>query len=123
VISGLITSVPGSSAYYKGGLTAYSNEMKTSELNVSPYTLLINGAVSQSVAEQMADGARTKYKTDFAVAVTGIAGPSGGSAEKPVGTTWIAVASKRISRIFTTSGDRGRNIQKAPLQLFHAETR
>ena len=117
VISGLITSVPGSSAYYKGGLTAYSNEMKTSELNVSPYTLLINGAVSQSVAEQMADGARTKYKTDFAVAVTGIAGPSGGSAEKPVGTTWIAVASKKriVSNLHNFGEDRGRNIQKAAI--------
>ena len=117
VISGLITSVPGSSAYYKGGLTAYSNEMKTSELNVSPYTLLINGAVSQSVAEQMADGARTKYKTDFSVAVTGIAGPSGGSAEKPVGTTWIAVASKKriMSNLHNFGEDRGRNIQKAAI--------
>jgi nicotinamide-nucleotide amidase len=117
VISSMITSVPGSSLYYKGGIIAYSNELKTSELNVSPYTLLINGAVSQSVAEQMAEGARTRYNTDFSVAVTGIAGPSGGSAEKPVGTTWIAVASKKriISNLHNFGEDRGRNMQKAAI--------
>ncbi|HJZ41219.1 MAG TPA: competence/damage-inducible protein A [Bacteroidales bacterium] len=117
VISSMITSVPGSSAYYKGGITAYSNDLKTSELNVSPYTLLINGAVSQSVAEQMAEGARTRYKSDFSVAVTGIAGPSGGSDEKPVGTTWIAVASKKriISNLHNFGEDRGRNMQKAAI--------
>jgi nicotinamide-nucleotide amidase len=89
--------------------------MKTAELNVSPYTLLINGAVSQAVVEQMADGARNRYKSDFAVAVSGIAGPSGGTEEKPVGTTWIAIASgKRIvSRIYNFGEDRGRNMQKA----------
>ena len=64
-ISGLITSVPGSSAYYKGGTMAYSNEIKTSELNVSPYTLMMNGAVSQAVAEQMADGSETGFVPIF----------------------------------------------------------
>jgi nicotinamide-nucleotide amidase len=117
LISLMITSVPGSSVYYKGGLVAYSNDLKTTELNVSPYTLMINGAVSQAVVEQMADGARTRYGSDYSVAVSGIAGPSGGTQEKPVGTTWIAVASGRriISRVFNFGEDRGRNMQKAAI--------
>jgi nicotinamide-nucleotide amidase len=117
LISSIITSVPGASAYYKGGIVAYSNEIKTSELNVSPYTLIMNGAVSQAVVEQMADGARTGLKSDFSVAVSGIAGPTGGTDEKPVGTTWIAIASKKriISRTFNFGEDRGRNIQKAAI--------
>ncbi len=115
LISLLVTSVPGSSAYFKGGIIAYSNDIKTSELNVSPYTILINGAVSQAVVEQMADGARNRYKSDFSVAVSGIAGPAGGTPEKPVGTTWIAVASRKriISRVYNFGEDRGRNMQKA----------
>jgi len=117
LISLLITSVPGSSQYYKGGIVAYSNDVKTTELNVSPYTLLINGAVSQAIVEQMADGIRTRYQSDFSVAVSGIAGPTGGTAEKPVGTTWIAVASKKriVSRIHNFGEDRGRTMQKAAI--------
>jgi nicotinamide-nucleotide amidase len=114
-ISAMVTSIPGSSAYYKGGTVAYSNEIKTSELNVSPYTLIISGAVSQEVAEQMADGSRSRFNTDFALAVTGIAGPDGGTPEKPVGTTWIAVASKKriVSHCYHFGDNRGRNIQRA----------
>jgi nicotinamide-nucleotide amidase len=117
MISLLITSVPGSSAYYKGGIVAYSNDVKTSDLNVSPYTLLINGAVSQPVVEQMAEGVRNRYQSDFAIAVSGIAGPSGGTPEKPVGTTWIAVASKKriVSRVHNFGEERGRNMQKAAI--------
>jgi nicotinamide-nucleotide amidase len=116
-ISKLITSIPGSSAYYKGGIVAYSNEIKTAELNVSPYTLMVNGAVSQAVVEQMAEGIRSRYITDFSVAVSGVAGPAGGTADKPVGTTWIAVASKKriISGVYNFGEDRGRNIQKASI--------
>jgi len=116
-LSSMITSVAGSSTYYKGGIISYANEIKTSELNVSPYTLMINGAVSQAVVEQMAEGVRIRYKTDFAVATSGIAGPDGGSAEKPVGTTWIAVASKNriVSTLHNFGDDRGRNIQKAAI--------
>lgn len=114
-IGSLITSIPGSSAYFQGGIIAYSNEVKTHELNVSPYTLIMNGAVSQPVVEQMADGVRTRFKTDFAIAVSGIAGPDGGSGEKPVGTTWIAIASKKriVSRMHNFGENRARNIQKA----------
>jgi nicotinamide-nucleotide amidase len=115
LLSLLVTSVPGSSAYFKGGIIAYSNDIKTSELNVSPYTILVNGAVSQAVVEQMADGARNRYKADFSIAVSGIAGPAGGTPEKPVGTTWIAVSSRKriISRVYNFGEDRGRNMQKA----------
>lgn len=117
LISSLITSVPGSSGYFKGGIVAYSNEIKTSELSVSPYSLIMNGAVSQQVVEQMADGVRTRLNTDYAVAVSGIAGPDGGTEEKPVGTTWIGVASKKriISNVYNFGEDRGRNIQKAAI--------
>jgi nicotinamide-nucleotide amidase len=117
LISSLVTSIPGSSAYYKGGLVTYSNDLKTSELNVSPYTLIMNGAVSQAVVEQMADGARVRFKSDYSVAVSGIAGPTGGTDEKPVGTVWIAVASKKriISQLYKFGDDRGRNMQKAAI--------
>jgi len=115
MISSMITSVPGSSEYYKGGVIAYSNEIKTSELSVSPYTLIMNGAVSQAVVEQMADGVRRRFNTDFSVAVSGIAGPDGGTEEKPVGTTWIAVATKKriVSAVYNFGDNRDRNIQKA----------
>jgi nicotinamide-nucleotide amidase len=117
MISGLITSVPGSSVYYKGGVVAYSNEIKIKFLDVSPYTLMMNGAVSQAIVEQMASGALQRFESDLAVAVTGIAGPTGGTAEKPVGTTWIAVASKKriISSVYNFGEERGRNIQKAAI--------
>jgi nicotinamide-nucleotide amidase len=117
LVSSLITSVPGSSAYYKGGVIAYSNEIKTRELDVSPVTLMMNGAVSQPVAEQMADGIRKRFNTDFSVAITGIAGPDGGTAEKPVGTVWIAVASgkKIIARLHNFGDNRGRNAQRAAI--------
>jgi nicotinamide-nucleotide amidase len=116
-ISSLLTSVPGASIYYKGGVIAYSNEIKINELNVSPHTLMINGAVSQAVVEHMADGARNKLNTDYAIAVTGIAGPTGGTEEKPVGTTWIALASRKriLSNVYNFGEDRGRNIQKAAI--------
>jgi nicotinamide-nucleotide amidase len=116
-ISSLLTSVPGASMYYKGGVIAYSNEIKINELNVSPHTLMINGAVSQAVVEQMADGVRNKFNTDYAIAVTGIAGPTGGTEEKPVGTTWIALASRKriLSNVYNFGEDRGRNIQKAAI--------
>jgi nicotinamide-nucleotide amidase len=116
-IGALLTSVPGASMYYKGGIIAYSNEIKTSELNVSPYTLMMNGAVSQAVVEQMADGVRNKFNTDYALAVSGIAGPTGGTDDKSVGTVWIALASRKriLSNVYNFGDDRGRNIQKAAI--------
>ena len=92
LIAKLITDVAGSSAYFVGGAVTYSDEMKTSVLGVDPELLEAHGAVSEPVAEAMARGASTKFDTDYAVAVTGIAGPAGGSPDKPVGLVYLAVA-------------------------------
>lgn len=92
LIAKLITDVAGSSAYFAGGAVTYSNEMKTSVLGVDPELLEAHGAVSEPVAEAMARGASTKFDTDYALAVTGIAGPAGGTRDKPVGLVYLAVA-------------------------------
>lgn len=91
-LSHLVTSVPGSSAYYIGGVVSYANAVKMAELGIPSDMLELNGAVSGPVAEQMAIGVRLALGSDWAVATTGIAGPDGGSPGKPVGTVWIAVA-------------------------------
>lgn len=95
LIGAAITSAPGSSSAFLGGIIAYHNNVKISHLGVAPETLRNHGAVSQSVAEQMARGCRSQLGVDVAVSVTGVAGPGGGSAEKPVGTVWIGVASAK----------------------------
>ncbi|MFN7142069.1 MAG: CinA family protein, partial [Limisphaerales bacterium] len=87
-----VTNVPGASAIFMAGLVTYSNEAKQALLGVKGATLEEHGAVSEQTARQMAEGARTRNKTDYAIAVTGIAGPGGGSPEKPVGTVYIALA-------------------------------
>ena len=97
LVSKLITSVAGSSAYYKGSVTSYSNEVKMNLLNVPEKVLEQKGAVSRECAEAMARGAASLLDTDYAVATTGIAGPGGGSEEKPVGTCWMAVAHRNPS--------------------------
>jgi nicotinamide-nucleotide amidase len=116
-VSQLITSVPGASDYFKGSVVAYSNEIKQSVLNVSGETLMNYGAVSQQTVKEMAEGVRKLYHTDYAFAVSGIAGPGGGTAEKPVGTVWIAIASAKevITRLFHFGDNRGRNIQRATI--------
>lgn len=91
-IASLITSVPGSSDWYKGSVVAYDNSIKIKVLGVSNETLQLHGAVSRETAEEMALGARRLLDTDFSIAVTGIAGPAGGTPEKPVGTVWTAIA-------------------------------
>ncbi|MGE4586900.1 MAG: competence/damage-inducible protein A [Mangrovibacterium sp.] len=108
----LFTANPGSSAYLKGGITAYANAVKTAVLGVRPESLNTHGAVSREVALEMVRGARQTLHTDYAVATTGIAGPDGGSPEKPVGTVWIAVAGKTqiTAECFTFTGNRERNI-------------
>jgi nicotinamide-nucleotide amidase len=88
-----ITNIPGASAVFLGGFVTYSNAVKEKFLGVRPETLAANGAVSEPVAREMAEGARRETGADFAIAVTGIAGPGGGTAEKPVGTVFIALAS------------------------------
>lgn len=91
LIAHRITNVAGSSGYFLGGVVSYSNEAKSELLGVDENALLECGAVSEEVAAQMAEGARRNFGADLAVAVTGIAGPGGGSEEKPVGLVYVAV--------------------------------
>jgi len=111
-ISHLITSVPGSSVYYNGGVTAYSNSVKKKLLGVSETSLDKYGAVSKVVAKEMALGIKKALNSDYAIATTGIAGPGGGTEEKPVGTVWIAVAgeTKTVVKKFVFGENRERNI-------------
>lgn len=120
-ISHLITSIPGSSAYYKGSIISYSNEIKTGLLDVNPLTIEKYGAVSKETVIEMANGVLKKMKTDYAIAVSGIAGPDGGSIEKPIGTIWIAVGNNKsiITEKFLHGEDRGRNIRKAALSALN----
>ena len=113
-ISHLITKVPGSSDYYTGSVISYSYEIKETELGVPKEILDTQGAVSQAVVEQMAKAIRIKYRTDYSISASGIAGPGGGTKEKPVGTVWIALATpdKVISEKFQFGNHRERNIQK-----------
>jgi len=92
-VGATITSVPGASEVFLGGVVSYANEAKTGVLGVREETLAAHGAVSSECAAEMADGARRLLRSDFAVSVTGIAGPGGGSAEKPVGLVWFGVSS------------------------------
>jgi nicotinamide-nucleotide amidase len=111
-ISHLITSVPGCSVWYKGSVTAYSNEVKKSVLGVSETSLQQFGAVSEQVAIEMAAGVKKALQTDYSVATTGIAGPDGGTPDKPVGTVWIAVSGKKGTHAakFVFDNNRERNI-------------
>ncbi|WP_319503593.1 competence/damage-inducible protein A [uncultured Draconibacterium sp.] len=115
-ISHLITSVSGSSEYYNGSVTSYSNEMKEQLLGVSRENLEKYGAVSEQVAREMVEGVKRVMKADYAVATTGIAGPTGGTEDKPVGTVWIAVSGpeKTVVKKYTFVGDqRDRNIVRS----------
>lgn len=107
-----ITSVPGSSEYYIGTMVAYSNEIKIHELNVDIDTIENQGAVSEDVVLAMAANAKKKFKTDYSIACSGIAGPDGGTDTKPVGTVWIAVSSnnKTITRKLQLGNNRDRVI-------------
>jgi nicotinamide-nucleotide amidase len=94
-IASLITSIPGSSEYFKGSVIAYDNIVKQELLGVAGDIIKRNGAVSEEVVKNMAEGARRLLKTDFSVATSGIAGPDGGTEDKPAGTIWIAVSSSK----------------------------
>lgn len=111
----MITSVPGSSGYFLGSIIAYSNEVKTQELKVQDQTLQKHGAVSEATVKEMVSGALEKFHTDLAVAVSGIAGPGGGTPEKPVGTIWMAVGDKNHTETYLVKAgkDRVKNIQYA----------
>ena len=108
-IASVITAIPGSSHFYKGGIIAYSDEVKVNLLGVNPETLEKNGAVCEEVVIEMAKGAMKSMNSDCAVATSGIAGPTGGTPEKPVGTVWIAVTMKDKVMTMKASGDEGRN--------------
>lgn len=112
-IAQLIASVPGASSYYKGSVVAYSNDIKENILNVSSETLKEEGAVCESTVKQMVSGLVNHLNVDVALAVSGIAGPTGGSKEKPVGTIWMAVGNKEkvISKKLQLSKTRDLNIK------------
>jgi PncC family amidohydrolase len=118
LIGHLLTEIPGSSVYYQGGVIAYANEVKQGVLGVSPATLATDGAVSCACASQMAAGVRRLIGTNVAIATTGIAGPGGGTAEKPVGLVFIAIETPDGSwcerHVFT--GDRALNKQQTAVR-------
>ncbi|MGV8136859.1 MAG: competence/damage-inducible protein A [Mangrovibacterium sp.] len=120
-IAHLFTSNPGSSAYFKGGVISYANEIKSSVLGVKQETLAAHGAVSKEVVLEMVKGAKNILQTDYAIATTGIAGPDGGSAEKPVGTVWIAVAGKHNiwAECYNFANNRERNIIRSAQTAIH----
>lgn len=116
-----LTEIPGSSAYVLGGVVAYANEAKESLLGVRRATLIAHGAVSDETAEEMARGALNAFNADLAISITGIAGPGGGSALKPVGLTYIGVAARggicAVQRCLF-SGDRAAIKQAAADEAF-----
>lgn len=120
-IAQMLTSVPGSSRYFKGSVVAYDNKIKQELLGVKESTLTQYGAVSEQTVVEMALGVKQKLNTDIGVATSGIAGPDGGTEEKPVGTVWIAVAGKEteMSRKFLFGNDRARNISKTALEALN----
>lgn len=114
-VSHLITSIPGSSGYFMGSVISYDYRIKNTELSIPQEMLNEHGAVSEPVVRLMAENILKKFDTDYSIATSGIAGPGGGTAAKPVGTVWIAVASnkKTIAKKFLLGTDRLRNIQVA----------
>ena len=111
MVGASLTDLPGSSAFFKGGILAYADDIKSELLGVSETMLREHGAVSAPVVRAMAEGAKQRLKTDYALAVSGISGPDGGTQDKPVGTTWVAIATE--DEVFTWAyrfpGDRPRN--------------
>jgi nicotinamide-nucleotide amidase len=120
-IASMLTSIPGSSVYYKGSVIAYDNSVKKNVLGVSAGTLEKHGAVSRETVEQMAVGARKLLKADYSLATSGIAGPDGGTEEKPVGTVWIAVSSETGTRALRLryGTDRVTNINRFSVAALH----
>jgi nicotinamide-nucleotide amidase len=111
LVAATITAVPGSSGYFLGGVISYSNEAKQALLDVPATALAAHGAVSAQVAKEMAIGARARFASTLAAAVTGVAGPDGGSEEKPVGLTYVGMADEDGAEVrrFTFAGDRAAN--------------
>jgi nicotinamide-nucleotide amidase len=120
-IAHLITSVPGSSAYYKGSVISYANDVKEQVLGVQPETLRTYGAVSEETVKEMAKGALATLRTDYILAVSGIMGPDGGTEAKPVGTVWIAAGNKNKTETLQLHlrFDRQRNIHITAAQALN----
>lgn len=114
LIASRLTSIPGISSVFMGGVVSYSNSSKVDLLGVSSDTLRVDGAVSKSVVEQMADGCRRRFHTDYSLSVSGVAGPSGGTDEKPVGTVHIGLSgnNRTLSQKFFFPGDRSRIVER-----------
>ncbi len=109
-IAEAIIASPGASGYFKGGIVAYVDEVKHNVLGVSVDTLAKYTAVSEAVAIEMAEGACRVLNTDFAISITGVAGPTGGTPETPVGTIWIGYGAKDDIRTFKLDSDDGRDV-------------
>ncbi|HEY2347406.1 MAG TPA: nicotinamide-nucleotide amidohydrolase family protein, partial [Puia sp.] len=120
-VAHLITSIPGSSAYFHGSVIAYDNDIKNRMLGVNPDILSAHGAVSEETVKAMIIGALENMETDFAIATSGIMGPGGGSEEKPVGTVWIAAGNDReiITRKLWFRFDRQRNIELTAINVLN----
>jgi nicotinamide-nucleotide amidase len=112
-LSHLITSIPGSSAYFRGGIVAYSNALKEEHLGVQPATLKVEGAVSEATVREMVAGTLRYFGGDLAIAISGIAGPGGGTPEKPVGTIWLAIGDHTVTEthLLRAGKDREKNIE------------
>jgi len=120
-ISQLFTQHPGASKVFFGGVVSYSNSLKESVLNVRDETIAEFGAVSGETVTEMVEGALLNFKSDYAIAITGIAGPDGGTPEKPVGTVWIAVASvnKKVVKKLTFGNKRKQNIERSAISALN----
>ncbi len=120
-IAHVLTSVSGSSQYFKGSVVAYANEVKINLLQVDAFDIERQGAVSREVVEQMASNVRRLIGTDYGIATSGVAGPTGGTPDKPVGTVWVSVASaKQVkSKLFHYGSIRENNIQRATTSAIH----
>jgi len=120
-VSKMLTSISGSSSFFNGSVVSYSNQSKSELLDVNEQNIEKYGAVSQQVVEQMAANVRLKFNSDFGISTSGIAGPSGGTTEKPVGTVWIAVANKDkvVSKKLNLGYNRERNIHVSSLSVLN----
>ncbi|MEQ8471111.1 MAG: competence/damage-inducible protein A [Marinoscillum sp.] len=120
-LSHLITSIPGSSAYYKGSIVSYAYDVKVNSLDVNQREMEIKGAVSEDVVIQMAKAVRSKLGADIGISVSGVAGPGGGTEEKPVGTVWIAYSDeeKTVAKKFNFLKDRNLNIKFSALSALN----
>ena len=119
-IASRLTALAGASAYFKGGVVAYSNEVKECALGVKHETLAAHGAVSEETVREMVEGVRERLGADYAIATTGIAGPTGGTAEKPVGTVWVAVCSreKTVAQLMHYGDRRQQTIDRTVNQAY-----